>query len=122
MANTSLKSKKLNISQAQEIQILRSIVEITNSKLDLDSILNDVVKVVNEMTKADSVFIYLTDAKKKNLILRASKIPHKKELGAVVLKTGEGITGWVAKEHKPVAIAKNAYQDKRFKNFDVLRF
>jgi len=118
MSNT--KSKKLNISQAQEIDILRKIVEITNSGLDLTLILKEVVNVVNDMTKADSVFIYLYDDKRKNLVLLASKIPHKKELGKVNLKAGEGITGWVAKENKPVAIARNAFKDKRFKNFDVL--
>ncbi len=113
-------SKTLNISQAQELKILRSIVEITNSELDLDVTLKEIVKVVNDMTKADSVFIYLFDEKRKHLVLMASKTPHKKELGKVILKAGEGITGWVAKENKPVAISENAYQDKRFKNFDVL--
>lgn len=114
------KSKTLKISQAQEVAILRRIVEITNSELDVHWILNEVVKIVTEMTKADSVFIYLYDDKKKHLVLMASKTPHRHELGKINLKTGEGITGWVAKENRPVAIAKNAYTDPRFKNFDVL--
>ncbi|HLF18939.1 MAG TPA: GAF domain-containing protein [Candidatus Omnitrophota bacterium] len=113
-------TKKLNISQPQELKVLRKIVEITNSELDLNLILNEVVQAVNDLTKADSVFIYLLDDKKKSLVLTASKTPHKKELGSVVLKVGEGITGWVARENKPVAIGEGAYQDKRFKNFDVL--
>ena len=50
----------------------------------------------------------------------ASKTPHKKELGVIHIKSGEGITGWVAEQNKPVAIPENAYQDKRFKGFDVL--
>lgn len=115
-----IKEKKLNVTQAQEIEILRRIVEITNSKLDLKWILGEIVNIVNNMTKADSVFIYLFDEKKKLLVLEASKIPHQKELGKINLKIGEGITGWVAKVNKPVAIKKNAYQDARFKNFDVL--
>lgn len=114
------KSKKLNISPAQELTVLRRIVEITNSAIDLKLILREVVDVVNDMTKADSVFIYLFDEKRKHLILMASKTPHKKELGKVNLKSGEGITGWVASKNEPVAIKKNAYQDSRFKNFDVL--
>ena len=43
----------------------------------------------------------------------ASKTPHKRELGKVNLGIGEGITGWVAQENKPVAIGKRAYQDTR---------
>ena len=120
MSKQKLENKIAHMGQEQEIKILRKIVEITNSELDLQWILKEVVLVVNEITKADSVFIYLIDEQQKQLVLMASKTPHKKELGAVTLKMGEGITGWVAQENKPVAIKKNACQDPRFKNFDVL--
>jgi signal transduction protein with GAF and PtsI domain len=113
-------NKKLVISPAEELKILRRIADITSSELDLKWILNEIVKIVTEFTTADSVFIYLFDDKKENLVLMASKIPHQKELGKVILRAGEGITGWVAKENKPVAIKKNAYKDHRFKSFDVL--
>lgn len=120
MVKKSNQSKTLKISPAEEIDILRKVVEITNSSLELNHILNDIVKEVTQVTKADSVFIYLFDDKKDNLILMASKTPHKKELGKVNLRAGEGITGWVAQENKIVAISQNAYADKRFKGFDVL--
>lgn len=113
-------NNKFHLTADQEIKILRKIVDITNSELDLELILSEVVKIVNEMTKADSVFIYLLDARKEHLVLMASKTSHRKELGKVNLRIGEGITGWVAKENKPVAIKKNASQDPRFKKFDVL--
>lgn len=118
MKKTSV--QKLNISSTEELKILRTVVDIASSELDLQLILQEVVKIVTEMTKADSVFVYLFDERKENLVLMASKTAHKKELGQVVLKTGEGITGWVAKESKPVAIKNHAYKDARFKNFDVL--
>ena len=113
-------NRKLNVNLNQEIAVLRKIVEITNSELDLNVVLKEVIAIVTMITNADSVFIYLFDDHKKNLVLLASKTPHKKELGKINLKAGEGITGWVAKENKPVVISSNAYQDKRFKNFDVL--
>ena len=114
------KNKKLHISGAQELKILRTIVDITSSELDLNWILKEIVKIVTEITKADSVFIYLFDHKKEHLVLMASKIPHEKVLGKINLKAGEGITGWVARENKPVAIKANASHDPRFKSFDVL--
>ncbi|MDP8212803.1 MAG: GAF domain-containing protein [Candidatus Zapsychrus exili] len=114
------KTKKTSISQAQELVILREIVEITNSKFDLESILDQVVKIVNNTMKSDSVFVYLFDEQYKEFVLMASKTQHKKELGKVSLKMGEGITGWVARKNESVAISKNAYKDKRFKSFDVL--
>ncbi len=116
----ALTSVTLNISSVQELKILRRIVDITCSDLDLAGILHEVVGIVNEMTKADSIFVYLFDRGKKNLVLMASKTPHKKVLGKINLRVGEGITGWVAEHNKPVAIKKNAYQDPRFKGFDVL--
>lgn len=112
--------KQLKLSAIEELKILRTIVDITSSELDLNWILKEIVKIVTGMVKADSVFIYLFDQKKENLVLMASKIAHDKILGKVNLKVGEGITGWVARENKPVAIKKNAYQDPRFKHFDVL--
>lgn len=120
MTETAQAKNKLSISREEELKILRRIVDITCSDLDLAGILENVVGIVNEMTKADSIFVYLFDGGKKNLVLMASKTPHKKVLGKINLKVGEGITGWVAEHNKPVAIKKNAYQDPRFKGFDVL--
>ena len=114
------KNKKLSVTADQELQILRNVVDIASSELDLNLTLQLIVKIVTEMTDADSVFIYLFDENKQNLVLMASKTAHKKELGNVVLKTGEGITGWVARENKTVAIKSSAYRDPRFKSFDVL--
>ncbi len=114
------KNKKLNVSSAEELKILRTIVDIASSELDLMLTLQLIVKIVTEMTTADSVFIYLFDEKKENLVLMASKTGHKKELGHLELKVGEGITGWVAKENMMVAIKNHAYKDPRFKGFDVL--
>ncbi len=111
---------KQHFSSEDELKALRKVVDITTSELEFDGILNEIVKTVVDIAQADSVFIYLFDADKKHLVLRASKTAHKKELGSVALKVGEGLTGWAAKNNKPVIIAANAYEDQRFKAFDVL--
>ena len=115
-----VKTASSKISIREELKVLRKIVDITSSDLDLHRILKEVVKIVNDITTSDSVFVYLFDEAKKKLTLMSSKIPHKKMLGKINLKAGEGITGWVAMENKPVAIIKDACRDPRFKNFDVL--
>lgn len=120
MAVAKTSKTKLNVSSQEELTILRTVVDIASSELDLNMILQELVRIVTDMTKADSVFVYLFDERKENLVLMASKTAHKKELGQLVLKVGEGITGWVARETKPVAIKEHAYKDPRFKNFDVL--
>ena len=112
--------RKPQLSSSDELKILRRIVDITTAEVDLDGVLSEVVKTATDIARADSVFVYLLGDGKKTLILRASKTPHKKELGAVRLKAGEGITGWVAKTNTPVVIKEKAYADSRFKTFDVL--
>ncbi len=112
--------RKLSVSPIQELGILRKIVEITNSELDLRLILDRVIQALNAIARADSIFIYLFDEPREQLVLTASKTPHHKELGKIILKAGEGIAGWVAQENKPVFIKQSAYQDPRFKHFDVL--
>ena len=36
------------------------------------------------------------------------------------IKIGEGITGWVAENRQPVAVAERAYEDFRFRLFNEL--
>jgi signal transduction protein with GAF and PtsI domain len=112
--------RSTQLSSVDELKILRRIVDITTAEVDLDGVLSEVVKTASDIARADSVFVYLLDDGKRSLILRASKTPHKKELGVIRLKAGEGITGWVARTSKPVAIEQKAYADPRFKAFDVL--
>ena len=52
--------------------------------------------------------------------MRASTQPHPSLIGRIRLELGEGITGWVARERTPVAIARDASEDPRFKFFQSL--
>ena len=114
-----VKGKK-HFSPDDERKALRRVLDITTSDLHLDGILQEIVSMVSVISGADSVFIYLFDVNRQYLVLHASKTPHKKELGRVMLKVGEGLTGWAAKNNEPVIIAREAYDDARFKALDVL--
>ncbi len=100
----------------QLITILSDLIVF--DKLDLDQFLKKIIKLINKIISVDSIFIYLYQNEK--LILFASKKPHKKLLGKIVLKKGEGITGWVAENKKTVFLSKKAYLDPRFKFFKEL--
>ncbi len=120
MSDTKLQELKNKLKQKEkELKILFTVAQ-TISGLDLDPILSTIVSIVSRVTKADSCFIYIIDSKKEELILRASKNPHKTALGRITMKIGEGITGWVAREKKPVVINQKASTDSRFKLFPSL--
>ena len=111
---TELKKKN------EELSLLYKISHTASSSLDLNEVLSQVIDIVLKESGGDSIFLYLLDRDNKELVLRASKNPHPKMLGKIKLKIGEGITGWVAKENKPVAISSNASDDPRFKFFHNL--
>src|SRR5256884_3655810 len=105
----------------QELQILHQISQSISSTLDLDQVLRQIVDLVIDVTRGDACLIYLLDEGGDNLVLRASKNPHPRLIGKIAMKVGEGITGWVAREVQPVAIARHASKDSRFKLFHTLR-
>jgi signal transduction protein with GAF and PtsI domain len=84
----------------------------------LHDVLNRVVEFATSIVRCDACLIYVHQGDK--LVLRASKIPHAELLDNLDLQLGQGITGWVAENREPVAIAKNAAGDTRFKAFKDL--
>ncbi len=105
--------------QEQELKILHEIAKDISSDLDLNQLLRGIVDTVVNFVEVDSCLIYLHD-KHNKLVLMASNDPELKP-GDVLLKVGEGVAGWAAKEKQPVALAKEAYKDKRFKAFAFLK-
>ncbi len=82
--------------------------------------LQKLIKVVNQVIPVDACLIYFYDSELKRLILVGSKKRHDKLLGHIIMKKGEGITGWVAAHEKTVVLEKEAYKDSRFKFFKEL--
>jgi signal transduction protein with GAF and PtsI domain len=84
----------------------------------LHEVLQGVVALVVEFTQCDSCLVYLLD--NEELVLCASNTPHPSTIGKVRLRLNEGLTGWVARERKLLAISREAYNDPRFKSFGEL--
>lgn len=117
--------KNTNISEIlkqkeQELRILHEVAKDISGNLELKELLKRVVDMVMNFTAADSCLVYLYDRKNGELILSASSHPEDKNLGIIKLKIGEGVTGWAAREKKPIALPAKAYEDKRFKAFTIL--
>ena len=104
----------------QELKILHEVAKDISSNVKLEELLHRIVEMIMHFIIADSCLIYLYDEQNDELILTASNNPQDALLGRIKLKMGEGVTGWVAREKKPVALPREAYNDPRFKTYTVL--
>ncbi|HUI81637.1 MAG TPA: GAF domain-containing protein [Bryobacteraceae bacterium] len=102
----------------QQLRLFQKISRFMVREMSLQEVLQGVVALVVEFTQCDSCFVYLLD--NEELVLCASNTPHPSTIGKVRLRLNEGLTGWVARERKLLAISREAYNDPRFKSFGEL--
>jgi signal transduction histidine kinase len=80
------------------------------STLDLDELLQLIMRRVTEIMEADRSTLYLLDAARGELW---SRVLQGGEVRSLRLRAGEGVAGWVARQGAPLNIA-DAYADARF--------
>ncbi len=103
---------------ASQIEFLHEISSRMAAADSLHLVLDRIVAFITSIIPCDSCFIYVLEG--EQLLLRASKNPHADLIDRLGVPLGEGITGWVARHRKPVALAANASNDERFKPFKSL--
>ena len=103
-----------------QVELLHQISNIVSSDLSLEKMLRELIGLAVEVTDCDACLVYLLDRNRNEIVLRASKLPHAKEIGHIRLKMGEGVTGWVAQHKSVAALSSNAAADARFKAFQKL--
>jgi uroporphyrinogen-III synthase len=104
-----------------QVELLHEISNIVSSNLSLEKMLQELIGLAVNVTDCDACLVYLVDKGRKEIVLRASQLPHAKEIGYIKLKMGEGITGWVTQNKSVVALGANASADSRFKSFQKLQ-
>lgn len=102
------------------VSLLHRISSLVSSDAGLNDILSELVGLTLKATDCDACLVYLLDAPTGEMVLSASQLPHSAEIGAIRLKMGEGITGWVAQHNSVVALSSKAASDARFKAFQAL--
>jgi signal transduction protein with GAF and PtsI domain len=102
----------------QQLRLLQKISRCMIRPMPLQEALDGVVALVVEFMECDSCLLYLLD--NRELVLRAGNTPHQSAVGNVKLALTEGLTGWVAREKRLLAISREAYRDPRFKFFSDL--
>ncbi len=108
------------VDSRSQVALLHRISSIANTGVDLDRMLNELISLAVQVTDCDACLVYLLDRASREVVLRASQLPHAAEIGNIRMKIGDGITGWVAAHHSVVALSSNASSDARFKAFRAL--
>jgi signal transduction protein with GAF and PtsI domain len=103
-----------------QLALLHRISSIVSSEISLDEMLGEIVGLTVQVTACDACLVYLIERESGEIVLRASQMPHQVDLGNILLKVGEGITGWVVEHRSVVALPSNAAADRRFKKFQAL--
>jgi signal transduction protein with GAF and PtsI domain len=102
----------------QQLRLFQRVSRLMTRDLELDDVLQEIVSLVKDFLSCDSCLIYLVEG--AELVLFASSDQNRKTIGNVRLRLSEGLTGWVARERRLLAISREAYSDPRFKYFKDL--
>ena len=101
-----------------QLRLIQNISRYLTREAAIPGVLNEIVTLVVEFMQSDSCLLYLIDH--DELVLCATNAPQPANIGQVRLRIDEGLTGWVAREHRVLAISRDAYRDPRFKSFSDL--
>ena len=99
----------------QQVRLFQRVSRLMTRDMNLNDVLQEIVGLARDFLLCDSCLIYLMEG--DELVLFASDEPTQKEIGKVRLRLDEGLTGWVARERRLLAISREAYNDPRFKYF-----
>jgi len=102
----------------QQLRLFQRVSRLMTRDIELDDVLHEIVTLVRDFLRCDSCLIYLSE--EGELVLFATSDAEQRNLGKVRLRLSEGLTGWVARERRLLAISREAYSDPRFKFFKDL--
>ncbi len=105
-------------SYKEYIDTLNKISKAITSDLYLEDVLKLIVTLTANVMRVKICALWILDANRKELRIRATQAISREYLKERVIKLGEGIVGLVAKEKKPKSIL-NVLKDRRFKEKEL---
>jgi GAF domain-containing protein len=95
-------------------RILYEIISTVGSSLELEEVLDAVVRLLSDASAVHACFVYLVEEDGQRLVLRAASTPYSALAGEIALERGEGVAWWAA-ENKEPAFTEHAMSDDRNK-------
>src|SRR5262245_30318063 len=101
------------VRRMAELNGLHRVISAANSTLDLDTSMQMVVGTVAEVIGVEACSVYLYDKGADELRLRATRGLNSAAIGQVHIAMGDGVTGWAAREGRPIAV-RDVQREPRF--------
>jgi len=102
----------------QQLLALKQISRFIAKDMSVHDVLDGIVEQIVSYLRCDSCFLYVKDG--DELVLCATHDRPVSEVGNIRLQLSEGLTGWVARERRLLALPREAFKDPRFKTFTNL--
>ncbi|MFA5803064.1 MAG: GAF domain-containing SpoIIE family protein phosphatase [Melioribacteraceae bacterium] len=122
MAKIKTSSKSIPINSKNILSRLNFFQDITKKifeKKPLKNLLDEIIFASKQLLQAEASSLLLYDKGDKQLHFHTVTGEKGKAIKSQSIKLGEGISGWTAKNKKPIII-DNCYKDSRFnKEFDL---
>jgi GAF domain-containing protein len=102
-------------THAVEERFLYEIISTVGSSLNLEEVLDGVVRLLSDASAVHACFVYLLERDGKKLVLRAASDPYSDLVGRIELKRGEGLAWWAINRREAAFIRDRALDDPRVK-------
>jgi GAF domain-containing protein len=96
-------------------RFLHEIVSTVASSLDLEDVLEAIVRLLSEASTVHACFVYLVESDPRRLVLRAASEPYSALAGRIELRRREGLAWWALERREAAFIRENALADPRVK-------
>src|SRR4051794_24242038 len=90
----------------QQLRLFQRVSRLMTRDVELDTVLSEIVNLVHDFLECDSCLLYLVEG--DDLVLSAATGETRNKIGKLRLRLSEGLTGWVARERRLLAISREA--------------
>lgn len=118
ISNSFNKVLRIWKEKTEELNTLFNLSTEIVSSLSIDKVLNKIMKVSLEMLNAETGSLMLIDENTKKLYIKASVGLDEEIVRNTVLKMGERIAGWIAKNGEPLLFTDGLKNDPRFSHLE----
>ncbi|TCK27219.1 GAF domain-containing sensor histidine kinase [Pseudonocardia endophytica] len=109
------------IAPGREVALLLDVIRLTTAGPDVEALAGEVSRIITDTTATDVCFVHVLDDGDQSLTLAGATPPFDEQVGRVRLPVGTGISGWVARNRRPVVIAEHKERDGRYVPIPALR-